>query len=360
MYGHIAYRPRISPRSPSRSELEPGRQRQVPATALAGDHDVAGVDAQLGGAGRRRSCRPDTQSFEPGRERRHLGRRRRRHAVAEVDHRHGHALGGDDAAPGPVHAVEARHRWPCRRRGCSTRTAATSSVCGRMNCTLIVLPSGADVNSSVLTSRPFDGATSSLSSSSNMAVICSRWATASGRLTSSSSAARLVDVSLRRRGQVAQHRLDPGVDAGVVGESAHGVLLGTSVGNVQRTRRPPRSRRTGIHGRRPPHLAAIGVCSAEGVDERTARQRLLETVGEVAHLHRAGGRLLGADDGDDGLRRSRLTRIRAPSDPSTSRRGRSPAASSSSVSARAGESWSAPTGARPPGRAPTRPGNRPW
>ena len=54
--------------------------------------------------------RPETQSLRPAGKRRHLRRGRRPRGVAEIDHGDHHALGGDDAAPGAVHAVERRHR----------------------------------------------------------------------------------------------------------------------------------------------------------------------------------------------------------------------------------------------------------
>ena len=94
--------------------------------------------------------RPETQSLSPAGNGRDLGRRGRGHAVAEVDHRHGHPLGGDDPAPGRGTCRRSTTWLPCRRRGCSRRTAARSSVCGRMNWTLTVLPSGWETNSSVL------------------------------------------------------------------------------------------------------------------------------------------------------------------------------------------------------------------
>ena len=61
-----------------------------------------------------------------------------------------------------------------------------------MNWSLTVLPSGSDVNSTVVMSSPVDGATVSSSMRSSIAVICSTTARASGRFTSSISCSRLV------------------------------------------------------------------------------------------------------------------------------------------------------------------------
>lgn len=65
------------------------------------------VDAQLDGMVDRPTDACDTV-VQAGWERLDLGRRGRREAVAEVDHRHCQALMGQHAAPHPVHRVEAR------------------------------------------------------------------------------------------------------------------------------------------------------------------------------------------------------------------------------------------------------------
>ena len=135
----------ISPRSPSCLSLRPVASVRFPpplspATMMRGRVDAEArrvARRPTSGPRRSRSARPGTApppATDDGVD-----------AVAEVDHRDGDALGGDDAAPGAVHAVVARHRLPCRRRGCSRRTATRSSSSGRMNCSLIVLPSGSDV-----------------------------------------------------------------------------------------------------------------------------------------------------------------------------------------------------------------------
>ena len=213
--------PASGSRRRSRRRRRRGRRRCRSSAALADDQLHAGHAV-----------------VEAGRERRDLGRRRRRQAVAEVDHRHGHALVGDDPAP---------RSGTCRRSTTGLHAAAVDVVharqrrrrpVGRMNCTLTVLPSGLDVSSMVLTSRPFDGATSSLSSISSMAVICSRWATASGRLSLGEQHLSAGDVRLRGRRHHRHHGLDPRIDAGVVGKSAHWCPLFLT---VRRTVGPRRS-----------------------------------------------------------------------------------------------------------------------
>ena len=98
----------MRPRSPSLLQPKTCGEREVPSSALAGHDDSGGVDAQLGVIGSHPLHARDAV-VQTGRIWRHLWNRRGHQRVPEVDHGHGDALRGDDAPPGAVIAVVARH-----------------------------------------------------------------------------------------------------------------------------------------------------------------------------------------------------------------------------------------------------------
>ena len=116
--GRRARRPARCRRPAGATSRWPG---EVAATALAGHDDAATGRSPVCRVGRHPAHARDAV-VESGREGRHLGAEEGEDAVAEVDHDHRDAERGDDASPGPVHAVEGRTRWPYLLRGCSTRT----------------------------------------------------------------------------------------------------------------------------------------------------------------------------------------------------------------------------------------------
>ena len=89
-------------------QLHPGGEREVATAALARDHHSRRIDLQVGSVGHHPLQTRHTV-VQAGRVGLDLGHRRGRHRVAEVHHRHGHVVVGDNLAPRPVVAVEARH-----------------------------------------------------------------------------------------------------------------------------------------------------------------------------------------------------------------------------------------------------------
>ena len=89
-------------------EPQPRGEGEVSATGFSGHDDAGGIDPKSFVL---RSHPRESRDavVEAGRVGRHFGRRRSEQRIAEVDHRHGHALLGDQPAPGAVVPVEARH-----------------------------------------------------------------------------------------------------------------------------------------------------------------------------------------------------------------------------------------------------------
>ena len=99
-----------------------------------------------------------------------------------------------------------------------------------MTWSLMVLPSGCDVNSRVVVVRPVEGATSSVSQRSKNCCIASRMATASGVATSASSSSREATSPQRLAGDELEEPAEAGVQAcvssDVEGHAAHWITCG--------------------------------------------------------------------------------------------------------------------------------------
>ena len=85
----------------------PGGQREIPATALTGDHDAVRIDAERLGVGVDPPNRRNT-IVQTGRELADLPRRRRHDRIAEVDGDNDRSLTGHHPVEGSIVAVERR------------------------------------------------------------------------------------------------------------------------------------------------------------------------------------------------------------------------------------------------------------